>query len=171
VTTVGDLAADTRSAEPPPAELARIGAGDQGLEVLLRPLAITGAALAGLLLLWSGLRGLHAVRDQRRWRGRQVPGLIGFGLGTLAFGLGLAAAEGGTAAYVGSVWHGVEPLRPSAVLALLIGSLALLVPARRRDPGPRHPARGSSPRGSSARDSSGSGFAAHAAPARFPFGR
>ncbi|XVQ12387.1 hypothetical protein ACQP1W_07435 [Spirillospora sp. CA-255316] len=167
VTTAGDLAASTRSARPH-AELAGVhpvgsgtGPGDQNLELLLRPLAITGAALAGLLLLWSGLRGLRAVRDQRRWRARQVSGLIGFGLGTLAFGLGLTAADGGTAAYVGSVWHGVEPIRPSAVLALLIGSLALLLPARRRDPGPRHPAR----------NSTGPGSTAPAAPARFPFGR
>ncbi|MFC5744147.1 hypothetical protein [Actinomadura rugatobispora] len=177
VTTAGDLGASTRSAQLPPAELAGArsgtaeaetatdaapGPGDQDLEVLLRPLAITGAALAGLLLLWSGVRGLHAVRDQRRWRGRQISGLIGFGLGTLAFGLGLAAADGRTAAYVGSVWQGVEPIRPSVVLALLIGSLALLLPARRRDPGPRQPARASTVPDCAA---------AHPAPVRSPIGR
>ena len=102
------------------------GPGAHHLEVLLRPLAITGAALAGLLLLWSGAAGLNTAGDRRRWRGRQAAGLAGLGLGSLAFALGLAAAGGEPAAYVGPVWLGVEPIRPSIALALLAVTAALL---------------------------------------------
>ncbi|GAA2423299.1 hypothetical protein GCM10010191_39070 [Actinomadura vinacea] len=126
VTTANELAAGTEGTA------ATSGGQDVDMDVLLRPLALTGAALAGLTLLWCGTRGLWAAHDQRRWRRRQLSGLVGLGVGTLAFALGLTAAETGAEAYVQAVWNGVEPIRPSAVLALLVGSVALLVRAPRR---------------------------------------
>ncbi|MFF5258495.1 hypothetical protein ACFY4C_06085 [Actinomadura viridis] len=116
-------------------------ARDRDLAVLLRPLSFTGAALAGLLLLWSGVRGLGARRDHRRWRRRQIACLVGLGLGVAAFLDGLGAAHLAPASYADAAWNGVEPIWPSAALALLVALVALLLPSSVPD---RHrPARAS----------------------------
>ncbi|MFB4313192.1 hypothetical protein [Actinomadura sp. 21ATH] len=108
------------------------GVSGADLDLLLRPLALTGAALAGLLLLWSGSRGLYFRRDQRRWRSRQATALAGCTAGVLAFAIGIGAAGGSAAAYADAAWNGLEPIRPTAVLALAVLSLALLVPVPAR---------------------------------------
>jgi hypothetical protein len=115
--------------------------GNAQLEVLLRPLAVTGTALAGLLLAWSGCRGLRSRHDQRRWRRRQLTGLTGFAVGMPAFAVGLAATGASVSVatgYADAAWLGLDPIRPSAALALLVGTIALLVPPS--GPGEHHPA-------------------------------
>jgi hypothetical protein len=126
-------APSTRDA-PIPYTAQGTGAAAEDMDLLLRPLALTGAALAGLLLLWSGARGLRFRHDQRRWRSRQVTALAGCGAGVLAFALGIGAA-GGSAAYADAAWNGLEPIRPTAGLALLIATIALFVPAPRHGQG------------------------------------
>jgi hypothetical protein len=112
----------------PPADDPWSANGD--LEVLFRPLAVTGASLAALLLLWAGARGLRYRNDQRRWRKPQITGLGGLVIGVLGFAIGCAATGSSPAPYVDASWIGLDPTWPSAVLALLIGAIALLFPAR-----------------------------------------
>ncbi|WP_285700437.1 hypothetical protein [Actinomadura sp. NBRC 104412] len=101
----------------------------EAAQILFRPLAVTGASLAGLLLVWAGCRGLRSRRDQRRWRTSQFAALGGLATGVFGFALGFAAAGSSHATYVDASWIGLEPSRPSAALALLIGAIAVLVPA------------------------------------------
>ncbi|MEW2358115.1 hypothetical protein [Spirillospora sp. NPDC029432] len=133
VTTAGEVAVEnTRNAHALPTAQVTTGMSGTDLNLLLRPLALTGAALAGLLLLWSGARGLYFRRDQRRWRSRQATALAGCAAGVLAFAIGIGAADGSAAAYADAAWNGLEPIRPTAVLALAVLTLALLVPVPER---------------------------------------
>ncbi|GAA3946971.1 hypothetical protein GCM10023085_31470 [Actinomadura viridis] len=138
----GSPAADP-AADPPGGGTAVPEARDRDLAVLLRPLSFTGAALAGLLLLWSGVRGLGARRDHRRWRKRQIACLAGLGLGMAAFLDGLGAAHLGTAAYADAAWNGVEPIKPSVALAVLVALVAFLLPSSMPAPGRHRPSHAS----------------------------
>ncbi|MFI0353939.1 hypothetical protein [Actinomadura sp. 9N407] len=152
VTTAGESGAATpATGDPARTVLNERSAATEELDLLLRPLALTGAALAGLLLLWSGARGLYFRNDQRRWRSRQVTALAGCGAGVLAFALGIGAAGGSAAAYADAAWNGLEPIRPTAVLALLVATIALLIPVPRqaRSQNGQHGQNGRSPARSS----------------------
>lgn len=113
----------------PPAPVQPFQGSEQHLEVLLRPLAITGAALAGLLLLWSGGRGLRSRQDRRLWRTLQYTGLTGLFVGVLSYAVGLSSSGTSAALYTGGSWGGVEPVWPSAALAVLVVTIGLLGPS------------------------------------------
>lgn len=72
--------------------LAGMAPGDLASLVLLYPLICMLGVANGLLLGWSGVRGLFAVKDPARWRRRQRPGLAGLLLaGTASLASGVAA--------------------------------------------------------------------------------
>jgi hypothetical protein len=132
------VARDLRSgAAPTEATTGQLGTA-RDMRMLFKPLAVTGAALAALLLLWAGACGLRARRDRRRWRTMQITGLTGLTIGTFGFAIGLSATGSSVAPYVDAAWLGLEPVRPSGLLALLIGAAAL---ARAKGP-PKGPPQG-----------------------------
>lgn len=101
---------------------------------LLFPLGIAGSALAGLILLWAGARGLADCRDRRRWLARQVPSVLGAAAAVLAYGAGLLYGDHVTrASYARSMYQGLE-LVPRCVLPiLLVATAGLLIRAARKD--------------------------------------
>ncbi|MFI0444615.1 hypothetical protein [Actinomadura sp. 6N118] len=97
-----------------------------GPSTLYGPLAIAGALIAGLLLLWAGTSGLCAFRDQRAWRQRQGLPLVAYTLGAVAFGLAHLSVSGAPV-----IWDGPNPLIPSALLGLLVATATLVLPPTR----------------------------------------
>ncbi|GAA2575611.1 hypothetical protein SMC26_12955 [Actinomadura fulvescens] len=91
---------------------------------LYGPLAVAGALIAGLLLVWAGAAGLRAFREQRAWRRRQGLPLFAYTLGAVAFGLAQLSASS-----VQVSWHGPNPLIPSALLGLLVAAATIALPA------------------------------------------
>jgi hypothetical protein len=72
----------------------------------------------------------------------QITGLAGLAIGTFGFAIGLSATGSSVGPYVDASWLGLEPVRPSGLLALLIGAAAL---ARAKGPSkgsPKGPANG-----------------------------
>ncbi|KAB2345676.1 hypothetical protein [Actinomadura rudentiformis] len=95
-----------------------------GPSTLYGPLAIAGALIAGLLLVWAGTSGLRTFRDQREWRRRQGLPLVAYALGAIAFGLAHLSVSGGH-----MIWNGPNPVVPSALLGLLVATATLALPA------------------------------------------
>jgi len=102
---------------------------EHDVSLLLYPLTFAGAAIAGLLLLWSGCLGLRSFRTHPAWRRPQVLALLAYGVGALAFTVGLLSSDRGELGhYIDDAWHGLNPLQPSLVLTLLIVMVTLLAP-------------------------------------------
>lgn len=97
-----------------------------GPSTLYGPLAIAGALIAGLLLVWAGISGLRTFRDQRAWRQRQGLPLVAYTLGAVAFGLAHLSASGAPV-----IWDGPNPVVPSALLGLLVATATLALPPTR----------------------------------------
>ncbi|MBO2446653.1 hypothetical protein J4573_06090 [Actinomadura barringtoniae] len=119
-------------ASPPP-DIVTSGLQDMpaqhDVSLLLYPLTFAGAAIAGLLLLWSGCLGLRSFRTQPAWRRPQIIALAAYGVGAVAFTIGLLSSDGGGLNhYIDEAWHGLNPLQPSLVLTLLIVMVTLLAP-------------------------------------------